>query len=56
MNYIQNKFGLMKDENEGFSKLMVEVLEAGNKDMKDENMEVRIENIIELIGDIFFFF
>lgn len=41
---------MMKDENEGFSKLMVELLEAASEDMKDESTETRIENIFELIG------
>ena len=40
MNYWQNKFILMKDENEGYSKLIVEILEAANNEMMDEGNEI----------------
>ena len=40
----------MRDENEGYSKLMVEILEASNHDMIDEGNETCIHNLISLIG------
>ncbi|CAD8131093.1 unnamed protein product [Paramecium sonneborni] len=51
INFCQNKFWSMKDENEGYSKLMVEVLDSSKRiDIYDEENQQRIENIIHLIG------
>ncbi|CAD8184298.1 unnamed protein product [Paramecium octaurelia] len=51
INFCQNKFWSMKDENEGYSKLMVEILDAAkHTHIYDEEIKQRIENIIHLIG------
>ena len=46
MNFWQNKFGLMRDENEGYSKLIVEIMEAADS----QDIQLRSDNIISLIG------
>jgi hypothetical protein len=52
INFVQTKSGLMREENEGFGKLIVELCEASRKEMVDEHTEQRIKNIISLIGRI----
>jgi THO complex subunit 2 len=43
---MQSKYGMMRDENEGYSKLIVEVLQCTN----DESSETCIHNLFSLIG------
>jgi THO complex subunit 2 len=49
-SYEQQKYNLFREENEGYSKLIVEVLQ--NKHINEETIELVNHNIFSLIGNI----